>query len=351
MFIHRKKIQAWGLDIGDRSIKLASISPQSDGFTIVNSNSIDIPEGFFDNGKIINTNGIVEKITELITTTKGPKLHNTFVHSALPETQTYIKLIKIPFMTDSEIPEAVQWASEHHIPIPPDQIYLDWQVVNREEKHINVLIGAAPKEVSDSYTELLKQSNLVPLSLEIEATPIARALLDHAEIKKDKQHIAIIDMGASRTSLIMYAGSSIQFTNSLPFSGEEITATLAKDLSLSYEQAEKAKIVCGLNPKKCNGALLQVLETNMKELARKVTAAFDFYKSEFELAEPITKIILCGGGAHFQGMQTILSEELQLPVTSGNPLLHCKVSNKNIIPENKLLSYTTAIGLALKAYE
>ncbi len=352
MLTQHKSVTAWGLDIGDRSLKLVGITGgKSSSYNIVNANSIEVPSGFFDNGKIINQDGITDLINKLINTASGPKLRSPFVHCSLPETQTYIKLITIPDMTDKEIPEAVQWASEHHLPIAPEDIYLDWQIVERTPKEIHVLIGAAPIEISSTYTELLKAAGLTPLSLEIEATPIMRAVIDEKQIKDDNESIAVVDIGATRTSLAVYAQGSIQFTNSLPFSGDLLTTKIADELSLSHDQAEKAKIVCGLDQKKCDGALLKLLSKNIQDLSTKIIAAFDFYQREFEQSPEITRVLLCGGGAQFQGIDTMLSDKLKKPVAIANPFLHCLPVNKKLLPPTKALSYTTAIGLGLKIHE
>lgn len=352
MNLGNKKIPALGLDIGDRSIKLATISKQGQKNVLTNYNTINLPEGLFDNGKILDEQAISKYINKLIAETKGPKIKTPFVYSCLPETQTFIKLISIPEMTDKEIPEAVRWASEHHIPLPLDQIYLDWQIVNHDQakKQINILVGAVPQEISQTYSSLIKKSELIPLSLEIEATAIGRALIDEKKIMSQDEAIALIDIGATRTSLIIYAYPSIQFTSSLPFAGVDITKTIGKNLSLSIEQAEEAKIICGLDENKCQGALKKVLDDKLQELVEKLNNSFKYYQQNFENSLPIKQMILCGGGSHFQGIEKFLEKEIQIPSQIGDPRMNCIIKDDKF-PLNQLLSYTTAIGLALKSYK
>ncbi len=352
MLFRKKNIPAWGLDIGDRSLKLVSISKEGQKKIVTNYNTVNLPEGLFDNGKILEEKTITKFIHKLIETTKGPRLKNIFVHSCLPETQTFIKLISIPEMTEKEIPEAVRWASEHHIPLPIEDIFIDWQIINHDsnKKQINVLIGAVPKDISISYTNLIKNSGLVPLSLEIEATAIGRALINEDNIQNKEEAIALIDIGASRSSLIIYNHPTIQFTSTLPFSGVDISKEISQKLSLSIEQAEKAKIICGLNREKCGGALKKVLDKKLDELIDKIKTAFKFYETNFENNLPIKKIILCGGGSHFAGIAEFLERKLKIPTQIGDPRINCIIKEDGI-PKNELMSYTTAIGLALKAYE
>jgi len=347
-----KNIPAWGLDIGDRSLKLVAISSQGPKKIMTNYNSVDLPEGVFDNGKIINKKIAIDHIHKLIETVHGPKTKSLFVHSCLPETQTFIKLISIPAMTEKEIPEAVKWASEHHIPLSIDNIFLDWQIVEHDhsKKEIKILIGAVPKDISINYTDLIKESGLIPLSLEIEATAIGRALIEKNYAQSKDEAIVIIDIGATRSSLIVYNHPSIQFTSSLPFAGVDITKKISQELSLSMEQAEKAKIICGLDKEKCAGALKKILDQQLDELVNKIKSAFNYFEKNFDNNLPIKRIILCGGGSHFSGIAEFLQTNLKIPTQIGDPRINCIINNKEF-PKEELLAYTTAIGLALKTYE
>ena len=353
LFKKTNHIKAWGLDIGDKSIKLAAVSRAGAKFSLTNFNTITIPQGYFDNGKIIAEKEIMEKIKTLIKTVPGPKLKTKFVHSCLPETQTFIKLISIPEMTKEEIPEAVKWASEHHIPLPLEAVYLDWQIVNHDplSKKIKILLGAVPKDVSDSYTQILKNCDLIPLSLEIEATPLVRAIFSQPPTAEPTTASVLIDIGATRSSLIAFKHPAIQFTASLPFAGDDITNTLSQKLSLSWEQAEQAKIVCGLDSQKCQGALKQILDHNLENLVTSITEAINFYQDELGEENLIAKIILCGGGSHFDGIARFLTDQLGIPTELGRPDLNIIIDKKLNFPSHKLLAYTTAFGLALKTYE
>lgn len=352
MLFQSKTASAWGLDIGDLSLKLVSLIPKDRSFAIHNAHTVKVPSGYFDNGKIVNEDGVSNLLRTLITTAQGPKIKSKFIHSCLPETQTFIKLITIPEMTDKEIPEAVRWASEHHIPFPIEEMYFDWQVISHDaaQKQIYVLIGAVPKEISDAYTRVIKRADLTPLSLEVEAIAIARALIDEKHVESHKEAIAIIDIGATRSSLIIYAYQTIQFTTILPFAGHDVTQAISSKLSLSMEQAEKAKIICGIDAHTCQGALRIILEDKLDKLTKKIKTSFAFYKEEFEHHLPIKHMLLCGGGAHFKGIDAYLSEQFAIPVEIGNPEKFL-TSLSSFSSTIDALSYTTAIGLALKAYE
>ena len=257
-----KKPVAWGLDIGEKKLKLIALVPDGYKYIMTHYNSIDLNDNEILKGEVNDSKKLTAKIKKLVAEAKGKnKLKSQFVHACIPDTQTFVKLIDIPDMTNEEIPEAIKWASEHHIPISPEEIYLDWQIVNHDPQHkkITILIGAVPKITSDKYTKAIKDADLVPLSLDVEATAIIRSLESSFVTEEKNTATAVLDLGQTHTSLIIIANEIIQFISDIPFSGDKATAILAKKLDINIEEAEKAKKLCGLDKIECEDALKKIL--------------------------------------------------------------------------------------------
>jgi type IV pilus assembly protein PilM len=349
MLFSNNKIPYFGLDISDLSLKLVGIKKRKNSNEIINYNQAVVPPGYFADGKIIKYQEIAQLIIELIHGAQGPKIKTKFVHVSLPEKYAFVKLISLPNMTAAEVPTAVEWAVEHHLPFALDEIYLDWQIIDNypDNKSLHVVIGAAPKDIVNDYTKLLKLAKLNTLSLEIEAVSIARAVINNKQPNPNTA-IGIIDLGATRSSLIIYTHNSVQFSMSLPISGEKITQTISQTLNLSPQQAENAKIICGLDPKKCKGGIKTILENELDNLADKIKSGLLYYKQNFADSLPITTLILCGGGAHMSQLNEQLGLKTNLTVQTANVLDNIKIGHKLKLPTDSLLSATTAIGLALK---
>lgn len=155
-----------------------------------------------------------------------------------------------------------------------EEVYFDWQVISSNKNGLKVLTGVAPKNIVDSYVNVLRQCNLIPLVLEIEAAAIARALITESDNKAKM----IIDIGATRTGLIVYDYNTVQFAVSLPISGEKITQEISQTLNLDLRKAEKAKMVCGLDENKCQGALRKILFNTMDNLIEEIQKRWIFTK-------------------------------------------------------------------------
>lgn len=350
----------FGLDISDLSLKLVAlnrsrsftVSKKNQNFNLIASNQIALPPDCFSEGKIAKPKEIIKSIIKLINQTPGSNRLSNSVISVLPETKAFIKLIEIPNVASEKMASAILEETKNHFPFSPDEIYFDWQIINAKTSDpdkIKILVSVALKEIVNSYTELLIAAGLKPLALEIESGAICRALLPE-EINSNAQEnsaTAIIDIGATRTSLIFYDFGTIQFTTNVPFSGQRVTEKISKKLNLTIEEAEKAKVKCGLNEDKCEGVLKKLLREDIEEMIVKIKNSFIFYQNHFPDNHPLQKILLCGGGSNFEGIIPLLKKELKINIESANPLVNIK-GKKNNLPKNQLLSYTTAIGLALK---
>jgi len=348
MIFSQKKPLYFGLDISDTSLKIVATTEKRNQFQLVNYGQINLPEGYFDDGKIVKPDEIANQLSSLIANITGPKLKTKFIHACLPDNQTFIKLITIPKMTDEEVPQAVEWAVEHNLPFTLDEIYLDWQIIHRRNNKFTILIGASPKEIVDSYTELLKKCSLTPLSLEVEALAIVRALLDPENNSTEKESIGIVDLGAIRSNLILYGNGAVHSIFGLPLSGNNITKTVSEKLSLDPVQAENAKILCGLDETKCQGGLKVILEDAVKELIEKIKTSLEFYQENEEHSLPVKHLLLTGGGANLAGITEILSKELKIETTRGNPARWITMDKNINLSEESVQSYATAIGLAIK---
>ncbi len=339
----------FGLDISDHKLRLVQLKKSGKKININFFNEIEIPAGIICRGEIIKEReaDLINLFKKLIRSSNGFKTSTKNLVTVLPESKTFIKNINIKNIkgNDNSLLKLINEEIKNHIPFSPDEIYLDWQIIVEKSDSSKVLVGAVLKSISDSYLEIMEKSGLNPYVFEIEATAITRSLLK----EKEAGGKIIIDFGAARTSLIVYGENTIQFTVSLPISGNDITETITKSLKIDIKEAEKAKIVCGLEKDRCEGALVKILTEPIEKLVREIKKAINFYQINFPDGEKISEIILCGGGANFLGIEKVISEKTKIKTHIGDPLINITKNKKNIIPNDEIISYTTAIGLALRS--
>jgi len=272
-------------------------------------------------------------------------------------------------MKIEELKEAIYFEAENYIPLPIEDVYLDFQIVQPVYNHLDhsdVLIAALPKKTVASYVSCLKKSGLQPRALEIESLSIARALIKN---ELSPHPLLLIDFGANRTGLMIFSGYSLRFTRAIPVSSREFTKTISQELNIPFQEAETLKIKFGLEKEYrlkikngiktevTPGKILKIINPLLTNLVKEIKKCLDYYQTHIhhEHLSPdgkeINKVLLCGGGANFKGLPEFLSLALKIPVELGDPWVNILKTPLKEIPElsfEKSLTFTTALGLALR---
>jgi len=347
---------AIGIDIGDLSIKvvqLNNISRRRRGpsYDLVTARSTQLPHGLIINGLLERPETVRKYIAHLLKKSSGKErpIRSPWVIASIPDNLGFIKLIKIDKEPADIIEEDILIVSKKHVPFQEDDYFLDWQIVpnqSEDETHTSVLIGSIPKNISNMYTYLLESLGMVVIALELGALSVARAIIT-ANKEYAGEARAILDIGATRSTITVYDHEHIQFSSSISYSGETITTSVAQTMQISYDDAEMKKKTHGLEYTKSKN--WPVLTELTDQLVAQILKTMDFYYSHFKNTNKITKITMCGGGASLKNLDKILSLKLKIPVEQGNVWKNLFSTKSINLDKNKSLRFTKAIGLALRA--
>jgi len=381
------KPETFGLDISDLSLKIIKLKKRGKAFNLVSFGEEQIKPGIIKSGEIKDEEKLAEIIKESFKKVQGEKLKTKYVVASLPEEKAFLQVIPMPKMAEEDLKSAVIYEAENYIPLPIEEVYFDSQIVppvynqlpERSEgwemnevhrsDHFDVLIAALPKKTVNPYLSSLKKAGLEPRAFEIESQAIARALVKN---EVSNFPILLIDLGQTRTSFIIFSGHSLRFTSSVPVSSGDFTEIISKSLKVDLTEAEKLKIKYGLEEKikleikveksetrKKKSEIFEALIPALVDLTQQIKRYLEYYQTHasHEHLPPdgkgVSKILLCGGGANLKGLPELLSLELKIPTELGNPWINILAEGKKVskLPFEKSLSYTTAIGLALRGLQ
>lgn len=349
--------EIFGMDVSDLSLKVVKLKKKRSGFALVSFNEIPIKPGVIKGGVIQDQEALIDMIKLGYNTVKGKKLGTKYVIVSLPEEKSFLQMIQMPKMTEEELKSAVPFEAENYIPLTIDKVYLDFQVVDSYENtsdHLHLLINVMPKSIIDSYVFCFKKAGLIPCILEFESQAITRALLKNGV---SALPIIFIDFGQAKSIFIIFSRNSIQFTSSITISSEQLTHAISDKLDISFNKAEELKTKYGLTSKGSKNyditkSVNPILNDLVSQIKKYIIFYNDYISREYALPEvKIAKIILCGGGANLKKLADFLYKGLDIPTEVGNPFINIlpqKNKSAHIIPDQKILSYTTALGLALR---
>ena len=347
---------AFGLDLSDRSVKMVQLrfvpSWRSEPrYLIVCHRRWPLPPGLITNGEIQQPEQVRPVIQKLLASGDHAErwIKSPWVVTSLPDTQGFIKLVQLDKSEEDIGPDDVQAVAKRHIPFDEDTYYIDWQIMPGaagNARQTAVLIAAVPKNIADMYTYLMESVGLGVVSLELQALATTRSMITANKIYGDEAR-AIVDIGASRTTLIIYDHDHVQCTMSLPFCGELVTTAMEQKLHVTHEAAEKQKIESGLTGAKGgNAAILHpILDSFVQQLATDI----QFYYSHFPDANKITHITMCGSGGLLQGLAELLTAKLKIEAKPGSVWKNLSNGEATRMPDYESLGLATAIGLGLRA--
>jgi type IV pilus assembly protein PilM len=356
MFINNPFAGAFGLDIGDASIKLVRLEkkwrPRRGAyFEVRDIRQISLPAGCIVSGELLQPELVKEKIKILLSHhKKTAAIGGTCVVADLPAAKTFLKLIQVTAAEKEIGDEIVKLEAAKHLPLDIREMNIDWQIVKNGEAAAGttpILVGAVPTKISNDYNDLLISCDLQPLALEIEDLAIARALITASKTYEGEAR-AILDLGASRSSIIIYDKGSIQFSALINFSGDIIDTTLVQRLKIERSVATDLKIKYGISYADAYPEYLKIMTEITEKLADSISQTMLFYRDHFHNPNPITHITMSGGLSAMENLDKFLTEKLKTVAAPGD--IWKNLFNKNLDFDIKTgLALTSAIGLAIRA--
>ena len=275
------------------------------------------------------------------------------VRVSLPEERAYLFETEVKANTPlKEIRSLLEFRLEENVPIPSRDVFFDYAIIRSEEekRNVKVAVTAYSKETIQSYYDVCMSAGLRPLSFEVEAQAMARAVIPN----NISGATMLVDFGKTRTGIgIVYEGVLL-YTSTIDIGGSELSRVLRKVLGNDVAESDltKLKNTQGLNRRlestDVSDALLSTVSIIKDELATRMqywhtrTGADDMRR--------IKSILLCGGSSNLKGLPTYLSETLGVPCARGNVWENAFSLEDTVPPidKNHSLGYATAIGLALK---
>lgn len=332
----------FGLDIGSSSIKVVSLRKNQGAWKLVAAGMAATPSPGLasDSEKVLTA--ISQSIIKLV---NDAKINEKNVVFALPENYVYTRTVNFPPLTDTEIDSAIEWQIESYIPIPKKDAVYDHQIISRSEKSVEVFIVASAKRIVDKYTSVIQMANLAPIAVETELIALSRS------VAVPNRRCLILDFGSSTLDIAIVLNKQVVFSRSIPTGGEALTRAIAQAIGVQPAQAEEYKRTYGLSGSQLEGKVKQAVAPLLGGILDELKKAISFWKSDHP-DFPIETIIVSGGTSALPDLVSLLTEQLNIEVSVGDPLSNI---TKDPLTSKALASYapfySIAVGLAMREGE
>ena len=170
--------------------------------------------------------------------------------TALPCQDFFIRTLSFPFRDSAKLAQVVPFEVENLIPLPLEEVTMGSMLLPPREtpaggmkaKGSDVLVTAAPREKVTEHLRFLAAAELNPAAINVDAM----ALFSVAQFLKDEGapvpgDLAIIDVGASKTTLCVIRESRPVLLRTVLWGGNQLTHALAVRYACSFAEAERRK--------------------------------------------------------------------------------------------------------------
>jgi type IV pilus assembly protein PilM len=314
-----------GIDFGSFELKAVQFAGSSRGPVLEHVYKVPTPANAIKDGVVTDPPLVGEALRQLIT--EGAFTAKRTV-SAVAGPTVVVRQVTMPVMSERELRESTKYEAERFLPYSVDEAQIHPTILGKADdgQNMDVLVVASQKDLVLSQASAIQFAGLSAGVVEIEPFAMVRAMIGVDEPSYN-QNVAIINVGASTTSINITKAHLVPFTRNVPIGGAAFTKAIATGLNISLDEAEtmkreKAAILSQRDTQPVPPTvtrIFNVITPPLTELVTEIHKSLDYFRTRFR-GEVIESVILGGGTARLTNLDAFLGHELGLPVSIANPL-------------------------------
>ncbi len=334
-----------GVDINASSI--AAVELRANGTVeVVGHGVAPLAPDIVSEGEVAHPEALGDALKELF----SDRRLSGSVRLGIANQRVAVRTLYLPPIPDpQELAAAIRFQAQEHIPMPIDQVVLDWEVVGHVagengDRQIEVVVVAARREMIQTMVEAMRFAGLRPDGIDLSAFGMIRALAPRDDGATPPPFANGGEPGAGDgegappptatlycslddvTNLAVGQGSVCTFTRVSPFGLEGIAQKLAERSHLTLEHARMWLAHVGLeqpveslegDPEILSSAR-EVLEAAVAKLVDELRMSLSYYGSQ-EHSHEVVNVVVCGPGSAIPGLAAAMQADVGYPFEIARP--------------------------------
>ncbi len=342
MWLFSKPKRYLGIDFGSGGIKIAEFGLIKGKPQLLNYAYVEQPVDVIKN----DSEEAKQKIAVWIKHMVGKaKMQGKKVVAGLPGYAIFSSIVTLPSLSAKELAEAVRWEAKKIVPLPLEEVVLDWKVLPAiaPAANVRVLLTAAPLNLVKKYQDIIRLSGLEFSSLETDAFALVRALLGN-----DQTTTLLVDVGATVTHMYVAEKGVPVVSRSVDIGGLTLTKAVAQVMNIDQRRAEQFKRDIGLVSGVETTGAPRAISNTFAPVIQEMRYVVEQYQQQMP-NERIDKVVLTGGSSLLTSLPEFLAKELQLRVYLGDPWAHVAFPLElEPLLQDLGPRFAVAVGLALR---
>ncbi len=346
----RKTTPVLGLDVSSTTVKLLELSYSGDRYRVESYAVSSLPQDAVIEKSVNDVDGVANAIRSVVAQSRT-KLKT--VAAAVAGSSVITKIIDMPDgLSDDEMETQLTLEADQYIPYPLEEVAIDFEVQGpspERNNQVEVLLAACRRETIDTRVEAIEGAELIPRIMDVEAYAMERAftLVQHQLDLEAESTVAVVDIGATMTTLSVLNNGQTIYTREQLFGGKQLTDEIMRRYGLPLEEAGLAKKQGGLP----DDYEPEVLEPFKEAVVQQVARSLQFFFSSSQYND-VDYIILAGGVSSMDGLADLVQEKLGTPAAVANPFANMSISPKvnAVALSSDAPAMMIACGLALRSF-
>ncbi|MGX5221110.1 pilus assembly protein PilM [Pseudomonas segetis] len=341
-----------GIDISSTSVKLLELSCSGGRYKVEAYAVEPLPPNAVVEKNIAEMEGVGQALTRVLAKAKtGVKT----VAVAVAGSAVITKTIEMEAgLSDDDLENQLKIEADQYIPYPLEEVAIDFEVQGlspRNAERVEVLLAACRKENVEVREAALALAGLTAKVVDVEAYALERSfalLAEQLGSGDDDLTVAVVDIGATMTTLsVLHNGKTI-YTREQMFGGKQLTEEIQRRYGLSVEEAGLAKKQGGL-PDDYDSEVLQPFK---QAVVQQVSRSLQFFFAAGQYND-VDYILLAGGTASIPDLDRLIQQKIGTQTLVANPFADMALSSK--VNAGALASDAPALmiacGLAMRSFD
>ena len=307
------------LDIGASAIRLAELAPTKTGHQLVKYYQREFnsdPALDESERKAIREKALADLLKE-------SKVRTRKAIFGVPGQSVFTRSRALPPVPEYKVSQIVRYEIQQQIPFSLDQIAMDYQILGRTEAGgYEVMMAAIKVDVVDKLVEVLQSSRRNIDVADVNPLAAYNWLKHTGEFGDSGECVALIDMGAATTDIVIEREGQFRFTRPLNIGGNDITLAIGSAFKQNFTDAERIKRERGFAPSgdpQADGQGGEVVGNVLQRMVSEIVRSFAYFRS-LPGGGQVNRVILCGGGACLRNIIPYMQRQLGLEVRIAQPL-------------------------------
>lgn len=324
---------AVGLDIGTSAVRAAQIATGRGRAALTRFGQVALPQGAVVDGEIRDPGPVSEAIAQLW---KRAKLSSKKAVIGVANQRVVVRQVELPYLEEKDFRSSLKFQVADHIPMSVDDAELGYEILSDFEteesgRMMRVLLVAAGSDMVEGFVSAVSAAGLRPAGVDVTPFAVARAVSAVARGEMGAAGSeAIVDVGAGVTNILVHLNGDPRFVRILLVGGDDTTNALAGSLDVSFDEAEAVKLDLGRGVGSPEAR--KVLNRTVGDLVSEIRGSLDYYLTQ-EDSEPVTSLLVTGGGSMTPGLVEQLEQSVSVDVRHAAPLAELDASKSGLTGE------------------